>query len=217
MVKELTKNNSIANQFMAELRDQKIQCDRLRFRQNMERLSHILGYEISKNFSYTPQDISTPLGTAKMNIHTDHLVIASILRAGLSMHQGFLEVFDQAENAFVSAYREETPDHSVKVKVEYKACPELDGKTLVIVDPMLATGQSMELVYQALLENGQPKKIIIAAIIASQQAIEHIQKVLPKETDIWVVAIDPELNEKAYIVPGLGDAGDLAYGTKRSE
>jgi uracil phosphoribosyltransferase len=217
MIHELTKNNSIANQFMAELRDQSIQKDRLRFRKNMERLSYILGYEISKTFHYSAKTVSTPLGTAEMQLPRENLVIASILRAGLSMHQGFLDIFDHAENAFVSAYREETVDDTVSVKVEYKACPDLDEKTLIIVDPMLATGQSLELVYQALLENGQPKKVIIASVIASQQAIEHLLKVLPHETNIWVVAIDKELNEKVYIVPGLGDAGDLAYGVKRAE
>jgi len=217
MVHELTEDNSIASLFMSELRDQSVQVDGLRFRKNMERLSHILGYEISKSFDYAVQRIKTPLGISEMSLPQNDLVIASILRAGLSMHQGFLEIFDHAENAFVSAYREETPDNSVKVKVEYKACPGLDGKTLLIADPMLATGQSMELVYQALLQNGIPKKIIIASIIASRQAVDHIQRVLPDSTEIWVVAIDPELNEKSYIVPGLGDAGDLAYGIKQSK
>lgn len=217
MITEITKNKSIANQFMAELRNKDVQGDRMRFRKNMERLSHILGYEISKSLVYHNKSIETPLGVANMVLPQKDIVIASILRAGLTMHHGMLDIFDGAENAFVSAYRQETNDGTIKVKVEYKACPELEGKTLIIADPMLATGQSMELVFQALLENGTPEKLIIASIVASQQAIEHIETVLPEGTDIWVVSIDPELNQKSYIVPGLGDAGDLAYGVKRSE
>lgn len=217
MIHEITKNNSIANQFMADLRDKSVQGDRMRFRKNMERLSHILGYEISKTLNYTDKDIITPLGTANMSIPNSQIVVASILRAGLTLHHGLLDIFDGAENAFVSAYRKETEGEAIEVVVEYKACPELEGKTLIIADPMLATGQSMELVYQALLENGQPKRLIIASIVASESAIAHIKSALPEGTDIWVVAIDPLLNDKSYIVPGLGDAGDLAYGVKRSE
>lgn len=213
-IHELQKNNSILNRYLAEIRAIDIQLDALRFRKNMERISEILAYEISKSFDYTTEDVQTPLGIATIALPTDQLVIASILRAGLSMHNGFLNRFDRAENAFISAYREDTPDHSVKVKVEYKACPDLTGKTMILVDPMLATGKSMALVYQSLLANGTPKKIIIASTIATPQALSYLKTVLPATTSIWTAAIDPELNDKSYIIPGLGDAGDLAYGKK---
>lgn len=213
-IHELQKNNSILNRYLAEIRAIDIQLDALRFRKNMERISEILAYEISKSFDYTTEDVQTPLGIATIALPTDQLVIASILRAGLSMHNGFLNRFDHAENAFISAYREDTPDHSVKVKVEYKACPDLTGKTMILVDPMLATGKSMALVYQSLLANGTPKKIIIASTISTPQALRYLETVLPATTSIWTAAIDPELNDKSYIIPGLGDAGDLAYGKK---
>ena len=213
-IHELQKNNSILNRYLAEIRAVNIQQDALRFRKNMERISEILAYEISKSFDYTTEDVQTPLGIATIALPTDQLVIASILRAGLSMHNGFLNRFDHAENAFISAYREDTPDHSVKVKVEYKACPDLTGKTMILVDPMLATGKSMALVYQSLLANGTPKKIIIASTISTPQALRYLETVLPATTSIWTAAIDPELNDKSYIIPGLGDAGDLAYGKK---
>lgn len=213
-IHELQKNNSILNRYLAEIRAVDIQLDALRFRKNMERISEILAYEISKSFDYAAEEVQTPLGIAIISLPTDQLVIASILRAGLSMHNGFLNRFDRAENAFISAYREDTPDHSVKVKVEYKACPDLTGKTMILVDPMLATGKSMALVYQSLLANGTPKKIIIASTIATPQALRYLKTVLPATTSIWTAAIDPELNDKSYIIPGLGDAGDLAYGKK---
>jgi len=213
-IHELQKNNSILNRYLAEIRDLGIQNDPLRFRKNMERISEILAYEISKSFDYAIEDVQTPLGIATIALPTDQLVVASILRAGLSMHNGFLNRFDRAENAFISAYREDTTDHSVKVKVEYKACPDLTGKTLILIDPMLATGLSMALVYQSLLANGTPKKIIIASTISTPQALYYLETVLPATASIWTAAIDPELNDKSYIIPGLGDAGDLAYGKK---
>lgn len=216
MIHELNKTHSILNQYLAEIRDVEKQKDPLRFRVNMERISQIMSYEISKSFQYETARVQTPLSHATVHLPTEQVVIASILRAGLAMHNGFLHFFDQAENAFISAYREDTPDHSVKVKVEYRACPDLTGKTLIIVDPMLATGQSMALVYEALMSHGKPKKLIIATTIATRQALSYLETVLPKETAIWAAAIDPELNEKSYIVPGLGDAGDLAYGKKLS-
>lgn len=213
-VNELQQNNSILNHYIAEIRDVNVQSDPLRFRTNMERISEILAYEISKTFDYKTETVQTPLGIATIPLISDKIVIASILRAGLAMHNGFLNRFDRAENAFVSAYREDTADHSVKVKVEYKACPDLTDKTLVLIDPMLATGQSMALVYESLLRNGIPKKIIIASTIATPVALEYLKNKLPENTVIWTAAIDPILNEKSYIVPGLGDAGDLAYGKK---
>lgn len=213
MINVLANQNSILNQYLAEIRSVEVQNDRMRFRKNMERISEILGYEISKTLTYSEQKVETPLGKAKINLPEDKIVIASILRAGLSMHGGLLNRFDKAENAFVSAYRENTPDHSVKINVEYKASPDLTGKTLIIADPMLATGQSILLAYNELVKNGIPKQTIFVITIASQKAVEFIQEELP-EVELWIAAVDPELNDKAYIVPGLGDAGDLAYGTK---
>lgn len=215
MVHEIGKTNSVFNQFIAEIRDVEIQKDAMRFRKNMERISEIIGYEISKSFDYTPRTVKTPLGETEINTLTKQPVIASILRAGLSMHHGLLNIFDKAENAFISAYREEGEKENLKVHVEYMASPDLNDKTLIIADPMLATGKSMHLVYESLLKNGRPQKLFIAAAIASSDAIDFLKKTLPSKTEIWVGAIDPELNNKAYIVPGLGDAGDLAYGVKK--
>lgn len=214
MLHELGKTNSIFNHFIAEIRDQEIQKDALRFRRNLERIGEVLAYEISKTLDFEPEEITTPLGVSNSNLLVEQPVIASILRAGLTMHNGILNIFDKAENAFISAYRRPTGTDEIDVKVEYKACPDLTGKTLIIADPMLATGLSMALVFEALLKNGTPKKIHIAAAIASQSAIDMLSKNLPIETDIWVGAIDQKLNRKSYIIPGLGDAGDLAYGVK---
>lgn len=214
MVHVINQNNSIFNHYLAEIRDVKIQKDALRFRKNMERISEIMAYEISKSLSYSTQAVKTPLATSEISLLTEQPVIASILRAGLSMHQGFLNRFDQAENAFISAYRENTTDNSIKVKIEYLASPSLTNKTLFIVDPMLATGKSMILSYESLLLKGKPKKIIIASAIASQYAIDKLTAYFTSDIDIWVGAVDPKLNDKSYIVPGLGDAGDLAYGQK---
>ena len=214
MIHEIGKTNSIFNQYIGEIRDEIIQKDPLRFRKNLERIGEILGYEISKTFTYEPQEIKTPLGVANVNLVTEQPVIASILRAGLTMHTGLLTIFDRAENAFISAYRRSTGTDEFDVQVEYKACPDLNGKTLIIADPMLATGQSMALVFEALLKNGTPKKIHIAAAIGSRSAVDMLAKNLPISTDIWVGAIDNNLNAKSYIIPGLGDAGDLAFGEK---
>lgn len=214
MLHEISKTNSIFNQYLAEIRDCEIQKDSFRFRKNLERISEIIGYEISKTFDYSQQDVTTPLGIAKINLAKKQPVIASILRAGLTMHQGLLTVFDHAENAFISAYREETEGEELKVHVEYSAAPSIEGKVLIIADPMLATGMSIELVLQALLRNGTPEKIYIAIAIASKPGIDKLLQVLPKNAEIWVGVIDSVLNDKAYIVPGLGDAGDLAFGSK---
>ncbi len=212
----LSEQNTILNRFVSELRDVNIQQDSMRFRRNVERIGEIMAYEISKRLNYESVDTQTPLGTSTTNIPTDPIVIATILRAGLVYHQGFLNYYDRAENAFVSAYRKYKENHqSFHIHIEYIASPRIDGKVLILTDPMLATGGSMDLSYQALVTKGQPKHIHIATIIASQQAVDYCQQNFPEHnTTIWAAAIDPELNESAYIVPGLGDAGDLAYGEK---
>ena len=210
-----SQQNTILNQYLAEIRDVKIQGDSLRFRRNIERIGEIMAYEISRDFPYQQLNIQTPLAQATENVPAIRPVIATILRAGLPLHQGFINYFDRAENAFVSAYRKYIDNDNFDIHIEYIASPRLDGKTLILVDPMLATGGSMELAYKALLTKGEPAHIHIASIIASRQAVEHVQKVFPADkTSIWCAAIDPELNDHSYIVPGLGDAGDLCYGEK---
>lgn len=214
---DLSKENSIVNQFMAELRDADYQRNRLLFRNNIMRIGEMMAYEISKKLDYAARDITTPLGTSRINLPADDIVLATILRAGLPFHTGFLNVFDHAGNAFVSAYREYTDDShtEVGIHVEYLATPDLGGKTLIIADPMLATGGSMELGYKAFLTHGLPRRIHVACVIATPEGIEHVKKSLPDDrTTIWCAAIDPILNEHKYIVPGLGDAGDLCYGGK---
>lgn len=212
---DFSQTNSILNQYVSEIRNINVQNDRLRFRRNIERIGEIMAYEMSKTLNYSVKDIPTPLGFAPVSTPDNPLVISTILRAGLPFHQGFLSYFDQAENAFVSAYRKYKDTLKFDIHIEYIASPRIDGKTLIITDPMLATGGSMELSYQAMLTKGHPAEIHVAAIIASRQAVEHIMSVFPEEiTTIWCAAIDPEINEHSYIVPGLGDAGDLAYGDK---
>lgn len=214
-VVDFSKTNSILNQYIAEIRDVEVQHDRLRFRRNIERIGEIMAYEISKEFTYSVKDIPTPLGIAPVSTPDNQLVISTILRAGLPFHQGFLSYFDQAENAFVSAYRKYKDTLKFDIHIEYIASPRIDGKTLIITDPMLATGSSMELSYQAMLTKGHPAEIHVASIIASKQAVNHILNVFPEDkTTVWCAAIDPEINSHSYIVPGLGDAGDLAYGEK---
>ena len=209
------EKNSELNRFVAEIRDIHIQQDRLRFRKNLERIGEVMSYEISKDFRYSEKLVTTPLGTARVNTADDKIVIGTILRAGIPYHQGFLNYFDQAENAFVSAYRKYKDKLNFEIFIEYIASPRIDGKILILTDPMLATGGSMELSYRALLTKGEPEHIHIASVIASQKAIEYITTHFPEEkTTVWVGAIDPDLNEHPYIVPGLGDAGDLAYGEK---
>ncbi len=211
----LGATNSILNQFVAELRDVTIQTDSLRFRRNIERIGEILSYEISKQISYENKNVQTPLGRASLMVPCSQIVISTILRAGLPFHQGFLNYFDHAENAFVSAYRKYKDRLNFDIHIEYIASPRLNGKTLIITDPMLATGSSMELAFQALLTKGEPEHIHVASIIASKQAIHYIKEKMPAEkTTVWVAAIDDQLDEHSYIVPGLGDAGDLAFGIK---
>lgn len=207
--------NSLVSQYMAELRDVNVQKDMLRFRLNLERIGNIMAYEISKTVDYETTEIETPLSTAKCNIISEKIVLATIFRAGIPFHKGFLDFFDHSQNAFVSAYRKYIDKDNFDVFIEYIASPNIDDKTIIIADPMLATGASMELSYQALLTKGNPKHIHVASVIASQQAINYISKKLPREkTTIWVGSIDDEINSHSYIVPGLGDAGDLAYGSK---
>ncbi|MGL4293685.1 MAG: uracil phosphoribosyltransferase [Bacteroidales bacterium] len=212
---DFSKTNSVLNRFVAELRDVEIQKDPLRFRRNIERIGEIMAYEISKDFHYVTEDVQTPLGIAPTNVPDSKIVISTILRAGLPFHQGFLSYLDRSENAFVSAYRKYTDENNFDIHVEYLASPRIDDKVLIITDPMLATGGSMELSYKAMLSKGEPAHIHVAAVIASRKAVDFIARVFPQDkTTIWVAAIDEELNEHAYIVPGLGDAGDLCYGEK---
>ena len=211
----LGDTNSILNKFVAELRDVDIQKDGLRFRRNVERIGEIMAYEISKEFHYSTKDIQSPLGIAPMNTPDDRIVISTILRAGLPFHQGFLRYLDNAENAFVSAYRKYKDRLNFDIHIEYIASPRLTGKTLIISDPMLATGSSMELAYEALLTKGVPGHVHVASIISSKQALEYLQKKMPDDkTTIWIAALDNDLDDHSYIVPGLGDAGDLAFGEK---
>lgn len=211
----LSEQNSVLNTFLAEIRDRQIQQDPMRFRRNMERIGEIMAYEISKTLHYTPRTVETPLGEAVVQQIDEKLVIATILRAGLPFHQGFLNYFDRAQNAFVSAYRKNHKDGSFTVKVEYISCGDLEGKTLVLVDPMLATGQSLALAYEAMCERGgTPAKLHVAAVIASEQGVDYVKDYLPKEATLWAAVVDEELTSKFYIVPGLGDAGDLAFGEK---
>ncbi len=207
--------NSLVNQYLSEMRNISVQADRLRFRRNLERLGEIFAYEISRTMRYRTEKIKTPLNVeADCKVLDEDIVLATIFRAGVPFHQGFLQYFDNAENAFVSAYRKYKEKENFDICIEYLASPRLDGKTLILCDPMLATGASMELSYRALLTKGTPEKIHIASVIASKKAVDYLQKVMPENAELWVGVIDPEINAHSYIVPGLGDAGDLAYGTK---
>lgn len=213
----LGAQNSVLNKFMAEIRDEKIQKDRMRFRENIKRIGHIEAYEASKLLDYSKKTTTTPLAPCEMSTYDDDVVIATVFRAGLPLHEAFLDIFDEAGNGFVSAYRYYTDKECTKigVKIEYLATPNLTDKTLMLVDPMLATGDSIELAYKALCTKGIPKRIIMACVIASKQGVEHLKEIFPEDDTILICgAIDPILNEHKYIVPGLGDAGDLMYGEK---
>ncbi|NLO69465.1 MAG: uracil phosphoribosyltransferase [Porphyromonadaceae bacterium] len=210
----LSDQPSIIQQYLKEIRDVRIQNDSLRFRRNLERMGEYIAYEISKTLNYRPTKAKTPLGVADLFKIDEKIVLSTILRAGLPFHQGFLNTFDLAENAFVSAYRKYKDALKFDIFIEYIASPKLDGKTLIITDPMLATGGSMELAYGALLTKGKPKKVIIASIISSQPAINYMNEKFSDDVVLWTATIDPELDEHSYIVPGLGDVGDLAYGEK---
>ena len=212
-----SETNSILNQYLAEIRDVNYQQNRLLFRNNITRVGERMADEISKTLEYETKDVTTPLGVSRVSVPADKIILATIFRAGLPFHNGFLNVFDHAGNAFVSAYREYTDNEhtEVGIHVEYLATPSIDGKTLIIADPMLATGGSMELGYKAFLTKGTPKRIHIACVIATPDGIDHIKKTLPDDkTTIWCAAVDPGMNEHKYIVPGFGDAGDLCYGSK---
>ncbi|MDR3706485.1 MAG: uracil phosphoribosyltransferase [Paludibacteraceae bacterium] len=214
-IHNLSENNSLLNNFLKEIRDVKIQKDPLRFRRNMERIGEVMAYEISKTLAYEKEEVTTPLGIAPTHVVSDQIVLSTVFRAGLPFHQGFLNYFDKAENAFVSAYRRYKEDAlNFEVLVEYIAAPSIEGKTLIIVDPMLASGSSMELAYKALLQKGNPKHIHVASVIASKAGVDYVKEHFSDNTTVWVGAIDPTLNEHSYIVPGLGDAGDLAFGCK---
>ena len=210
-------SNSIYNTFLSQLRDKKVQLDSMRFRRNLERLGEITAMEISKTLNYSDRDISTPLGVSNMNLIDEPIVLATILRAGLPLHQGLLNYFDQAENCFISAYRKHTSPDEFDVEIEYMSSPDLEGKTILLNDPMLASGRSMVLAYKALLQRGTPKKIHVVSVIASQQGVDLVRNNLPSNSTIWVGAIDPEMTKESYIVPGLGDAGDLAFGSKKDD
>ena len=214
MITNLSETNSIFNSFIAEIRDVDIQKDSMRFRRNMERIAEILGYELSKRLKYKSVEIQTPLGKSTENIPAEKPVLATILRAGLAMHNGLLNVFDDCESAFISAFRKHSSPEDFEIYVEYIAAPQLDKKIWIISDPMLATGNSMVTVYEAMLKFGKPKKIFIVSAIATPEALNLVKKSFPKSTEVYVGAVDNELTAQSYIVPGLGDAGDLAFGEK---
>lgn len=210
----LNQSNSIFNQFIAEIRDVEVQKDAMRFRRNLERIGEVMAYELSKGLNYGSVEITTPLGVATEQLVDDHIVLATVLRAGLPMHNGFLNLFDRAGNAFVSAFRKSHDGGDIEVEVEYISTPNLDNKVLIIVDPMLATGKSLLLAYKALLTRGTPVRTHVAAAIGSRAGLKYLQENMPSDTQYWLGALDKELNTLSYIVPGLGDAGDLAYGEK---
>lgn len=213
-IHHVLEQNSIANKFVAELRDINIQKDRMRFRRNIERLGEILAYELSKSLSYQETSVSTPLGEAVSFLPTEEIVICSILRAGLPLHNGILSYFDTADNTFISAYRHQISEKEFEIKVEYLASPSLEGKILILADPMLATGGSLVNVYKALKPMGTPIKTHVVSVIGAQPGVDFVSRNLPEHTELWIAAIDEKLDDHGYIVPGLGDAGDLSFGSK---
>jgi uracil phosphoribosyltransferase len=211
----ISDQNSILNHFLAQIRDVNIQKDSMRFRKNIERIGEIMAYELSKTLDYKSIDVQTPLGIKHTSTVAEPVVLCSILRAGLALHQGFMNFFDAAENGFVSAYRNHYDnDDKFDILVEYQAAPSFEGKNLILIDPMLATGQSIVAVLQKLHLEHQPKEIHVAVVIAAPEGIDYLEKNLPSTCHLWVAALDEKLNDKNYIFPGLGDAGDLAYGSK---
>ena len=216
MLHILDKTNSIVNKFLAQLRDKVVQKDSMRFRRNVERIGEVLAYEISKTLNYAPQQVETPLATATVQNISDNVVLATILRAGLPLHQGFLNYFDDAENAFISAYRSYTSESEFEIKVEYIACGSLEGKILLLVDPMLASGTSMVAAYETLCaRGGKPAHTHIVSVLGCNEGVDYVvNHTNPEEVDVWVATVDPVLNPHKYIVPGLGDAGDLCFGEK---
>ncbi len=216
MIFNLSEHHSVANQFLTELRNVNVQNDRMRFRRNLERIGEVLAYEVSKTLNFKEVAIDTPLGTAIAHVPDDHLVLATILRAGLPLHQGLLNFFDTADNAFVSAYRKHHKDGTFEVHVEYVSCPNIEDTVLIMTDPMLATGASIEKAMKALYEYGTPRQIHFVTAIASQHGLDFLRRLFP-DAYIWMGALDEELTAKSFIVPGLGDAGDLSYGPKIQE
>lgn len=211
----INKQDSVINNYLADMRNVDIQKDPMRFRRNIERIGSLMAYEVSKQLSYKANNVTTPLGTASVNMPSDTIVVGSILRAGMPMHMGVLDTFDRAENCFISAYRKYTSAEAFEIQLEYVATPNLDGKILLLNDPMLATGNSLELTYKALKKYGKPKHTHILCIIGSEEGVQHLVDSLGNDdVTLWVAAVDPILNAHKYIVPGLGDAGDLAYGEK---
>jgi uracil phosphoribosyltransferase len=214
-IHNLSEQNSILNTFISEIRDVTVQKDSMRFRRNIERIGEILAYEMSKSLAFNPSTIETPLGQCDIDLFNNDIVLCSILRAGVPLHQGLLNYFDDAENAFISAYRQHKDDPvSFEIVVEYLACPNLENKTLILADPMLATGQSLVATFEALKPFGVPKEIHLVNVIGAQDGINFIDSYFPKNTYLWIATVDEELNNEGYIVPGLGDAGDLAFGEK---
>lgn len=214
LIHNISLQNSILNTFISEIRDSSTQKDSMRFRRNIERIGEILGYEMSKTLNFKVSSVNTPLGHCNIDALENDIVLCSILRAGIPLHNGLLNYFDTAENAFISAYRHHKEAEGFEIKVEYLACPNLENKTLILADPMLATGQSIIATFEALKPFGIPKAVHIISIIGAQDGVDFVSKNLPNNAHLWIAAIDPELNSKGYIVPGLGDAGDLAYGEK---
>jgi len=214
IVNILDSKKSILNKFISEIRNIDIQKDSMRFRRNIERIGEILAYEISQSLAYEKNTVSTPLGTKIMETPKKDIVLCSILRAGLPLHNGLLNYFDDAENAFISAYRNHLTETEFEIKVEYFASPSLEGKTLILADPMLATGRSLVSVFEGLKNHGTPKEIHVACVIGSNEGIDYIKKHLPKNSQLWIATVDEKLNSHGYILPGLGDAGDLAFGQK---
>lgn len=214
-IHNLSETPSILNTFVSEIRDKIVQKDSMRFRRNVERIGEILGYELSKAINFEAHSIETPLGVANTVIHKNDIVLCSILRAGVPLHNGLLNYFDAAENAFISAYRQHKHNpESFEIVVEYLACPSLEGKTLILADPMLATGQSMAATFEALKPFGTPKAVHLVSVIGAQNGIDFIADAFDSNTHLWIAAVDDTLNDKGYIIPGLGDAGDLAFGNK---
>jgi uracil phosphoribosyltransferase len=211
----LSENNSVLNHFLGQIRDVKVQNDSMRFRRNIERIGEIMAYEMSKSLYYKTIEIQTPLGIKKTTEIADKLVLCSILRAGLTLHQGFLNYFDNAENGFISAYRHHpNNDADFDILVEYQAIADINDKNVLLLDPMLATGQSIVAVFNKLMKRGTPKEIHIAVIIAAPEGLLYLKENLPNNCHLWIASLDEKLNDKSYIIPGLGDAGDLAYGNK---
>ena len=215
IIHNFSETNSLLNQFVSELRDVNIQRDPMRFRRNIERIGEILSYEMSKTLGYRVSTVQTPFGQKTMSLPNNNLVLCSVLRAGLPLHQGLLNYFDRAENAFISAYRHHPEGKDAfEVIVKYFAAPALGGKILVLTDPMLATGKTLENVLKALKTHGEPRNIHIISVIGSQEGVNYVREVFPENTQLWIAAIDDELTTKGYIIPGIGDAGDLAFGVK---